>query len=76
MKSLQDIQTDLYYIRDYEVVVFGSYAKKKADKRSDIDIAVITREKDRGRCMEIWKGILGKAPAIYDIKYLSFFRST
>ncbi len=68
MKNLQDIRTDLYFIKDYEVVVFGSYASKRADKRSDIDIAVITREKDRNRCMEIWKEILGKAPATYDIK--------
>jgi predicted nucleotidyltransferase len=68
MKSLQDIKTDLSFISDSEVIVFGSYANKKADKRSDIDIAVITREKDRIRCMEIWKGILGKAPEIYDIQ--------
>ncbi len=68
MKNLQDIRTDLSFIRDYEVVIFGSYADKKADKRSDIDIAVITRKKDRNSCMEIWKEIMGKAPGIYDIK--------
>ncbi|KCZ71809.1 nucleotidyltransferase family protein [Candidatus Methanoperedens nitroreducens] len=68
MKNLQDIRTDLSFMKDHEVVVFGSYASKRADKRSDIDIAVITREKDRNRCMEIWKEILGKAPATYDIK--------
>jgi uncharacterized protein len=68
MKSLEDIKNDLSFISDYEVIIFGSYANKKADNRSDIDIAVITREKDRNRCMEIWKGILGKAPGIYDIK--------
>ncbi len=68
MKNLQDIRTDMSFIRDYEVVVFGSFADNKADKRSDIDIAVITREKDRKRCMEIWKEIMGKAPVIYDIK--------
>ncbi len=68
MKSLEDIRADLFFIRDYEVVVFGSYASKRADRRSDIDIAVITKEKDRNRCVEIWKKILGKAPNIYDIK--------
>ncbi len=68
MRSLEDIRADWSFIKDYEVVVFGSYASKRADRRSDIDIAVITREKDRNRCVEIWKNILGKAPDIYDIK--------
>ncbi len=68
MKSIDEIKTDLAFLKDYEVVVFGSYARKRADKRSDIDIAVITREKNRNRCIEIWKSILGKTPDIYDIK--------
>lgn len=68
MKSLDEIKTNLSFLKDYEVVVFGSYAGKMADKRSDIDIAVITRENDRNRCMEIWSDILGKAQGIYDIK--------
>ncbi|MFQ6062409.1 MAG: nucleotidyltransferase domain-containing protein [Methanosarcinales archaeon] len=68
MKSLNEIKTDLSFVKDYEVVVFGSYASKIADKRSDIDIAVITREKNRKRCIEIWREILGKAPCTYDIK--------
>lgn len=68
MRSLEDIKADLSFIRDYEVVVFGSYASGRADRRSDIDIALITKEKDRNRCVEIWKKTLGKAPDIYDIK--------
>lgn len=68
MKSLAEIKDDLSFLKDYEVVVFGSYAAKIADKRSDIDIAVITRENDRNRCMEIWSDILGKAQDVYDIK--------
>ncbi|MCX9011334.1 MAG: nucleotidyltransferase domain-containing protein [Candidatus Methanoperedens sp.] len=68
MKTLQDIKTDLYFVKDYEVVVFGSYASKKADKRSDIDVAVITRQKNRNKCIEIWWELMGKAPEVYDIK--------
>ncbi len=68
MKSLDEIKADLFFLKNYEVVVFGSYADKKADKRSDIDIAVITRENDRNRCMEIWSDLLGKAQGVYDIK--------
>jgi predicted nucleotidyltransferase len=68
MKTLQDIKNDLSFVKDYKVVVFGSYAAKKADKRSDIDIAVITGEENRKRCIEIWRGLMGKAPEVYDIK--------
>ena len=68
MKTLEDIRNDLDFIKKYEVVVFGSFAEKKADKRSDIDIAVITRERSRKKCMDIWSELMGKAPDIYDIK--------
>lgn len=68
MKSPDEIKADLSFLRNYEVVVFGSYASKRTDKRSDIDVAVITRENDRKRCFEVWKQILGKAPDIYDVK--------
>jgi predicted nucleotidyltransferase len=68
MKSIGEIKTDLSSVKYYEAVVFGSYAGRRADKRSDIDIAVITREKDRDKCMKIWMEALGKAPETYDIK--------
>ncbi|MBW6470976.1 MAG: nucleotidyltransferase domain-containing protein [Methanosarcinaceae archaeon] len=64
----REIKTDLEFLKDYEVVVFGSYASKNANERSDIDIAVITRERDRDKCLKLWKKILGQAPPIYDIK--------
>jgi predicted nucleotidyltransferase len=68
MKDLQKIRTDLHLLMDYEVVVFGSYASKKADSRSDIDIAVLTQEMDKTRCIEIWTEMLGKVPEGYDLK--------
>ena len=68
MKSLDEIRADLVFIKDFEVVVFGSYANKKVDKRSDIDVAVITREKDRNKDFRIWENSLAKTSDIYDIK--------
>ncbi len=68
MKSIEDIKGDLSFAKDYEVIIFGSYAGKTADKRSDIDIAIITRQPDRQKCIEIWKGTFGRAPDVYDIK--------
>lgn len=35
MKTLQDVKNDLSFVSDYGVVVFGSYAAKKADKRPE-----------------------------------------
>lgn len=64
----RDIKTDLEFLKDYEVVVFGSYVSKNTNERSDIDIAVITREHDSDKCLNIWKEVLGQAPPIYDIK--------
>ncbi len=32
---------------NYSLVLFGSYAKGKADKHSDLDVAIITSEKDK-----------------------------
>ena len=68
MHADADIRSDLLFLEDYEVVIFGSYANKTANKRSDIDIAVITRMNDRARCIEIWKDLLGRSPSIYDIR--------
>jgi len=41
---------------------------KNTNVRSDIDIAVITREENRNRCIEIWGEIMGHTPDVYDIK--------
>ena len=68
MKTLYEIKTDLSSLANYEIVVFGSHARKTADKRSDIDIAVITKEQNRNRCIKIWMELIGHASDIYDIK--------
>ena len=68
MKSIEGIKADLPFAKDYEVIIFGSFAGKTADKRSDIDIAIITRQPDRQKCIEIWKATFGRAPDVYDIK--------
>lgn len=68
MKSIQEIKNDLSILNNYEVVLFGSYASCEADIRSDIDIAIITRENDRKKALELWTKLLGKAHDNYDIK--------
>lgn len=60
---------DLSFAKDYEIIIFGSYASKTADKRSDIDIAIITREHDRQKCIEIWRGTFGNRLDISEYFY-------
>lgn len=68
MKSLSKIKKDLRALNNYDVVMFGSYAKRESTIRSDIDVAIITKIKYRKKNKKIWYGILGKIQDGYDIK--------
>ncbi len=50
--SIDEIKTILKEVLDgkpvYQVVLFGSYAKKEADKNSDLDIIIDTKSKLKG----------------------------
>ena len=63
-----NIKNDLRFLADYDVVIFGSYVKKNTNQRSDIDVAVITKNSDRDDNIATWSELIGKAPEIYDIK--------
>ncbi len=65
-KSLDEIKKDLKDLRTYDVAVYGSYVKEKSIR--DIDIAVITKIKDKDENLKIWKDIIGRFPPLYDIK--------
>jgi len=52
-KSLQSIKRDLKDLQKYEVVIFGSYCTSYFNSRSDIDIAIITREQDPTKSRKI-----------------------
>jgi len=67
-KSLDEIKKELAPLRNYWVVIYGSYARDECNTRSDIDVAVITRIKDRQKNLRIWWNILGKVPGYYDVK--------
>lgn len=67
-KSLNEIRKELHLLKDYEVLVYGSYAKGRQTPRSDIDIAILSRKKDSASQIKIWKQSLGKLPECYDIK--------
>ncbi|MCK5660533.1 MAG: nucleotidyltransferase domain-containing protein [Methanosarcinales archaeon] len=63
-----NIKNDLRLLADYDVVIFGSYIKNNTNQRSDIDVAVITKNSGRDENIAIWSELIGKAPEIYDIK--------
>lgn len=66
--SLKKIKKDLEKLKKYETIIYGSYASNNLTPRSDIDIGIITREKDEKKNRKIWHNILGQAPEKYDIR--------
>lgn len=66
--SLKQIKDDLKHLSKYEVVIYGSYATGDFTSRSDIDIAIITRKKNKNQNIKIWKEALKKTKLPYQIK--------
>jgi len=66
--SLEKIRADLSKLKEFEVVVYGSFCTSYFHQRSDIDVAVITRKTSPQTNQKTWAKLLGKAPDIYDIK--------
>jgi len=64
--SRDKIKKDLAELNRYEVIIFGSYAKGKFNIRSDIDIAVITRNNNPEKNKKIWTSLL-KIPSLYHL---------
>lgn len=65
--SLKQIKNDLKHLKKFEVVIYGSYATNNFTLKSDIDIAIITREKNMDNNISIWKDALKKAKSLYHI---------
>jgi len=66
--NLKQIKNDLALLRDYDVIIFGSYTTGDFREGSDIDIAIIARNNDYGRNLDILKSFIGMVPAVYDIR--------
>ena len=66
--DLNKLRKELSGLKDYEVVVYGSYASGAAHSRSDIDLAVISRKNSPLQNKKLWKGLLGKVSEKYDLK--------
>ncbi|ODS35452.1 hypothetical protein BEH94_06410 [Candidatus Altiarchaeales archaeon WOR_SM1_SCG] len=63
---LNDIQEDLKDLCKSWVVVYGGYVKDRSMR--DVDVAVITKIRDKSENMRLWYSFIGKFPPVYDIK--------
>ena len=72
MKSLNflnKIKNDLSKLEKYQAVIYGSFLSKYfIPQRSDIDIAIITRNREKESNIHILKDLAGEFSNKYDIK--------
>ena len=66
--KIEHIREDLKFLKDYEVVIYGSYVTGEFREGSDIDIAVITRIRDEKKNIKILKSFIGRTKNLYDIR--------
>lgn len=66
--SIDDIKADLKELANYWVVVFGSWVDNKLTSRSDVDIAIISQNKNMKNNKKLYFNLLGSAPEKYDLK--------
>ena len=66
---ISDIMQNINF-PDYSLILFGSYAKGKADKHSDLDIAIIVSEKDKEEAERATKPV--KRMSSLEIHFLEF----
>ena len=57
----------------YEVILFGSTVEGGIRPESDIDIAIITRNKNEKQNIELQKSLLGEFPLKFDIRVFELF---
>ena len=66
--ELQQIKKDLEFLQDNEVVIYGSFVSNQITPRSDIDIALVTRQHDLLVNKQMGLGVIGRANPLYDIR--------
>ncbi|NWF95672.1 MAG: nucleotidyltransferase domain-containing protein [Candidatus Thorarchaeota archaeon] len=68
--KVDDVRADLHFLKDREVILFGSFVTGDLTPHSDIDVAIITRSSDRRLLMETRIDASGRASDRYDIHVL------
>ncbi len=66
--TLDQVRRHLSSLKEHEVVLFGSWCGGVFTPRSDIDVAVLSRKRDREENKQFWLSLLGKVPDRYDVR--------
>ena len=67
--SIQQIKEELNFHKDKWVIVFGSWlGNYYIPDRSDIDVAVLSKNKNKEYNLQFWADIIGNAPSNYDLR--------
>lgn len=74
LPKIEEIKEILEPLKEkYEVILFGSAVEGGMRPESDIDIAVITRNKNEKQNIELQKSLLGEFPQKFDIRVFELF---
>ena len=72
--ELTILKEDLIYLKGKnEVVLFGSHVEGGIRPNSDIDIAVLSLDKDKDNNLKLQEELLGKFPIKFDIRIFELF---
>ncbi len=67
--SIQQIKGELNFLKDKWVIVFGSWLSNYyIPERSDIDVAILSKNLNREHNLQFWADIIGNAPSNYDLR--------
>lgn len=68
MITLEENRSDLHFLKNHEVVIYGSYVTGEFREGSDIDVGVITSSRDTERILDLIRRFIGIARPLYDIR--------
>ena len=67
--SIQQIKGELNFLKNKWVIVFGSWLSDYyMPDRSDIDVAILSKNLNREYNLQFWADIIGNAPSNYDLR--------
>jgi predicted nucleotidyltransferase len=74
LPKIEEMKEILALLKEkYEVILFGSAVEGGMRPESDIDIAVITRNKSKNYNIELQKSLLGKFPLKFDVRVFELY---
>jgi len=72
--QINQIKRDLEFLSEFSVLLFGSVVKGDyIEGRSDIDVAIITRNQKKAENIKIWDSFVGRVAPKYDIRIFELF---